>query len=410
MKQSLAEICPNLISEWSEKNTLQASEVSYGSNKIIWWKGKCGHEWEASAKSRATGKHTGCPYCSGNRVLKGFNDLETRFPGIAAEWSERNHPLLPSQVTAFCNAKVWWNGSCGHTWQARISDRSGGHGCPYCTNHKLLPGFNDFASCHPDLAEEWSDRNLPVTPDSIAEKKDAIYWWKCKRCGGEYQAWLYNRILGSKCPFCSNRIVQYGNNDLLTTDPLIAAEWVKELNGGVMPSDITRTSCKEYWWKGACGHIFKASVSDRTLRHVPCRICEDELYAAFPSLLVLLYAKRYDTPVVLNSNKPIGISLEIYLPELKVAIEQEATSLQQFKEQLVKEHLCERRGIRYLTVHNRKLPLEIADEIRTVFQMFNLFSKTDPHDDIRFVAQQFLRSKLKINKSTGISALGIPNV
>lgn len=61
---------------------LLPKDVSYGSNKKVWWRGECGHEWQASPHSR-TGKNSpGCPYCSGNRVLAGFNDLASRFPEI----------------------------------------------------------------------------------------------------------------------------------------------------------------------------------------------------------------------------------------------------------------------------------------------------------------------------------------
>lgn len=391
----LASRCSDLAEEWSDRNLFSACDVTYGSNKLVWWHGKCGHEWQATVKSRATGIHTGCPYCSGNRVLAGFNDLETRFPEVAREWSERNLPLLPSQVTAYCNKKAWWSGSCGHTWEARISDRSAGHGCPYCTDHKLLPGFNDFASCHPDLAREWSDQNLPVTPDSIAEKKEGVFWWRCPDCGGEYQAWLYNRIMGSKCPYCSNRKVQQGNNDLATTDPLIAAEWVKVLNAGIKPTKVTRTSHKAYWWKGSCGHTYKAKISDRAIHHVPCPVCESELYVALPTLLVMLYAKRCDTPLRLNSSKLIGIPLEMYLPEQKVVIEQEAPTLFQFKEQLVKKQLLAKRGIRFLTMVRHEMPLDMASEAQRTLSKCDLFIRSDIHDDVRFVAQQYLRDKCR---------------
>lgn len=66
--------------------------VSVGSHKKVIWKGKCGHEWSATVKSRAT-NGTGCPYCSHNKILVGFNDLASQRPEIAAEWSEKNYPL-----------------------------------------------------------------------------------------------------------------------------------------------------------------------------------------------------------------------------------------------------------------------------------------------------------------------------
>lgn len=62
------------------------------------WQDKYGHEWTATVKSRAI-SGTGCPYCSHNKVLEGFNDLASQRPLIASEWSERNYPLKPDMVT-----------------------------------------------------------------------------------------------------------------------------------------------------------------------------------------------------------------------------------------------------------------------------------------------------------------------
>ena len=39
---------------------------------------------------------------------------------------------MPSSVTHGSHKKVWWLGACGHEWQAAVSDRSIGKGCPVC--------------------------------------------------------------------------------------------------------------------------------------------------------------------------------------------------------------------------------------------------------------------------------------
>ena len=237
MRNCLSEAYPQLAKEWSERNLpITSDQVSYGSNKRYWWKGICGHEWQASPHNRTGSKGSGCPYCSGNKVLPGFNDFASMFPEIAEEWSEKNLPLRPDQVTAYANKKVWWKGRCGHEWQALISSRSNGHGCPYCNDHKLLIGFNDLQTRYPTLASEWSDRNLPLEPTMVTEAKAGLYWWKCLDCGEEYESWIQSRIKGSRCPYCSGRAVKSGVNDIATTDPLIAAEWCFELNKGVLPS------------------------------------------------------------------------------------------------------------------------------------------------------------------------------
>jgi hypothetical protein len=69
MSNSLASMHPELVPEWSERNLpLTPDKITYGSNRFVWWKGSCGHEWQASPKSRSTGEK--CPICSGVRVIE----------------------------------------------------------------------------------------------------------------------------------------------------------------------------------------------------------------------------------------------------------------------------------------------------------------------------------------------------
>ena len=167
MKQSLRETHPALALQWSEKNTsLSPGQVTYGSNKRVWWHGTCGHEWEAPVKARVHGEN--CPYCAGKRILVGFNDLETIAPELAAEWSDRNEGTSPKEVTAGSHRKVWWKGSCGHEWQASVKNRVNGAGCPYCSSRQVQKGENDLATVHPSLAKEWSEKNHPLRPEDVA--------------------------------------------------------------------------------------------------------------------------------------------------------------------------------------------------------------------------------------------------
>ena len=79
MNNSLAEVRPELVPEWSEKNLpLKPDEITFGSNKKVWWRGACGHEWQTSVKARSNGEK--CPICSGARVIAGINDLATLEP------------------------------------------------------------------------------------------------------------------------------------------------------------------------------------------------------------------------------------------------------------------------------------------------------------------------------------------
>ena len=45
MSNLLSEVHPELVSGWSEKNLpLTPDKITYSSNKVVWWKGACGHE------------------------------------------------------------------------------------------------------------------------------------------------------------------------------------------------------------------------------------------------------------------------------------------------------------------------------------------------------------------------------
>lgn len=302
----LATLKPLLAQEWSEKNKLKPTEISVASHKKIIWKCKHGHEWEASVKSR-TVNGTGCPYCSHNKVLAGFNDLASQYPDIAAEWSDRNLPLLPTMVTAFANSKAWWKcKDCGNEWHTLISTRADGSRCPYCSGYTLLKGFNDLATTHPELAAEWSERNYPLMPDEVNAKSRRNVWWKCKTCGNEWKSVINARVKGTVCPVCADRAVLAGYNDLATTDRRLLAEWDYETNS-LLPTQVSRRSMKSVWWKCSLGHSWKAKISDRTIIGEKCTVCEKEYRSVFPGLAVAYYANQKGLKVQLGSDKLLGI-------------------------------------------------------------------------------------------------------
>lgn len=134
-ENDLASYSPALAQQWIfDKNLpLTPEKVTAFSNHKVWWRCQLGHEWMAVISSRAE-RGTGCPYCSGKKVLKGFNDLETLYPEIAKQWHPTlNGRLTPDQVTSGSNKKVWWKCSEGHVWNAVIYSRTTARtGCPVC--------------------------------------------------------------------------------------------------------------------------------------------------------------------------------------------------------------------------------------------------------------------------------------
>ena len=202
----IATLMPELLEEWNyfKNKGLLPSMVSVGSEKKAWWKCKMGHEWQAAIANRVKGM--GCPYCSGNKVLSGFNDLVTKYPKIAEEWNtQRNGDLLPQMVTPGSGKKVWWKCEEGHEWQATITNRVKGKGCPYCSGRKAISGVNDLATINPKLAVEWNnEKNGNLKPSMVKPGSSKKVWWKCEE-GREWQATIGSRSQGAGCPYCSGR-------------------------------------------------------------------------------------------------------------------------------------------------------------------------------------------------------------
>lgn len=132
----LATLRPDLLEQWDfEKNNANPTEILPSSHDKVWWKCDKGHSWQAVVFSRTRESASGCPYCTGRRVLPGFNDLATLKPKIVEEWYQAlNGELHPEHVTLGSNKKVWWECSDGHVWQAAVYSRTRkkGTGCPVC--------------------------------------------------------------------------------------------------------------------------------------------------------------------------------------------------------------------------------------------------------------------------------------
>ena len=123
---------------------------------------------------------------------------------MAEEWNyEKNNGLIPADVTPNSNKKVWWKCSKGHEWQAKVTDRNKGRGCPYCSGRYAVKGVNDLQTVDPTLAKEWNyERNNGLTPVDVMPNSDKKVWWKCKN-GHEWQAMIGNRHRGNSCPQCA---------------------------------------------------------------------------------------------------------------------------------------------------------------------------------------------------------------
>lgn len=277
-ENDLLSLFPNNAAEWHPtKNTKILSSVMYASRYNAWWICKKKHEWQVKVSSR-TNYLTGCPYCSGNRVLVGFNDLSTTHAQLANEWHPtKNGGLKPEEVSNGSGRKIFWIGKCGHTWEQAIVKRTRNDtGCPYCCGQRALKNFNDLTTTHPQIAAEWHPtKNNMFTLETISYGSSKKPWWQCDK-GHEWEATVRHRTISlSACPYCANKKVLVGFNDLATMHPGVAAEWHPTKNGEIFPEQFTRGSSKKAWWKCDKKHEWEAAISSRSSRGSGCPICSN---------------------------------------------------------------------------------------------------------------------------------------
>lgn len=159
-ENDLQTLYPDLAEEWSSKNSFPPSEVNTGYKEKVWWECPQGHEYDMPVISRTSSK-LNCPLCSGRRVVSGINDLLTIKTRVRKEWNSKN--TISKTLSINSNTKVWWICDKQHEWKALVQSRTqNGRRCPYCTNKKVLTGYNDVFTIKPELKQEWNLRRISL--------------------------------------------------------------------------------------------------------------------------------------------------------------------------------------------------------------------------------------------------------
>lgn len=259
-----------MLEEWDYElnGLLKPQGFTAGCGVSIHWKHTaadrsgevCLHRWEASISKRAQGQC--CPICAGKIVQPGFNDLKSLNPFFLSEWDSDQNEILPEQITAYSHKKVWWKHKTvanrrtkSHRWKASPNERMHGNGCAICAGKIIEPGTNDLATTHPELLTEWDFGKNHISPDTISYGYDKKVWWTHTITQNNvpsvhsWEASPNSRTnMESGCPFCSNKKVLPGFNDLETRIPEIAALWDYDKNHPMKPCEFTAASGKKVYW------------------------------------------------------------------------------------------------------------------------------------------------------------------
>ena len=327
---------PEIFAQIDVERTLQEypgldiNKITCGSGLKIWFKCSRQHLFRCAVKDYLRTKK--CPYCSNRKLLSGYNDLQTRFPEIAKDWDyEKNRPIKPSEVLPGSHKKFWFKcNKCGNSYESVLYSRKD-HACPYCSNNKLLPGFNDLETwCklnnRDDILNIWDyDKNF-IDPSNINPHSHDKFWFKCRH-GHSYKANLNNKTkkVPRGCPICANKQVLTGYNDLETwvkNHPdyqFILDEWDYKKNT-LKPSEILPGTHKKIWFKCKNNHSFLQRLYSRTCS-IPifCPYCS--IRHSAPELLFYELCKKYIDTDTASGKKINKWEVDVFIPSKNTCVE-----------------------------------------------------------------------------------------
>jgi hypothetical protein len=211
------------------------------------------------------------------------------FPHLVKEWNYKRNNCSPDQINCFTHKKAWWICVKGHEWQAVVANRSIGNNCPICVNQMVLNGYNDLPTHYPEILKEWNYTKNLKKPEDYVYTSNARVWWICEK-KHEWQTSISKRISGTKCPFCQNRKILPGFNDLATTHPGLSKEWHPSKNH-LTPEKLTYGSGKKIWWICEKGHEWKSDVQNRT-KGKGCSRCKNSSGEKYIDKLLCLQEKK----------------------------------------------------------------------------------------------------------------------
>jgi len=206
-------------------------------------------------------------------ILRKNSSLEKKCFDLLDEWDYEKNIISPSSVVPGSEKKVWWKCKKGHSYEQQIAAHVKGQRCPFCAGIIVIPGENDLESMFPELIKEWDYDKNNKKPSEYKYGSKKKVWWKCKK-GHSYFASISHRTgkASRGCPYCANKKILIGYNDLKTLKPKLVEEWCYEKNDR-LPESYSCGSENKVWWKCKNGHIFDASIRSRAMLGTGCRYC-----------------------------------------------------------------------------------------------------------------------------------------
>jgi DNA-directed RNA polymerase subunit RPC12/RpoP len=197
---------------------------------------------------------------------------------------------------------VFWKClKCGEDWDAKISYRTQGSGCPKCARFYFKK--QSLLNALPEVVKIWHPTKNSFTPDMVGRGSDRKVWFICEK-KHIWQAAVYSVFVHLKktgkipCPFCTGKKINK-ENCILTLFPDLVKEWHPIKNGVFTPENVGKGSTKHVWWLCKKGHEWSTTVNIRTSQETGCPYCnssrlsiENNLAVVNPSIAKLWHPTK----------------------------------------------------------------------------------------------------------------------
>lgn len=364
---------PDVVPYYSGKNLVSASKFpmwkkNVNSSKVILICPRCGkeHTKRLDAVER-NGAYCG-PCAKSLNNSRGGNSLYELYPSVAEMLDGGNNKISSRDVSPYSSNEFEFLCKKGipHTFRKSLAAmvqayNKGNLGCTVCSGFKIIKGINDFKSKNPIIAEFWNYEKNKVRPEEVYYNSEKYYWFTCPK-GHDFKRDLSHmmRSIGTStlgCPVCHGNQVNIGVNDLKHKNPDILKYWNFKLNT-IKPSEVSEYSNKYVWFNCiVCSKPYLTTVCNRVLdRVVSCEDCRKRNWSIAEKELVDII-KSWG--ITVKENVPIldgGQSLDLYLPDLNIAIEYNGLYWHSDKVRpnpnyhYSKYKMCENKGIRLIYV------------------------------------------------------------
>jgi very-short-patch-repair endonuclease len=289
---------PEIVKEWHPtlNKDFKATEVTYGSEKKVWWLCPKGHSYKATINNR-TLRQSGCPQCSNQssepeiRILTEFKYL---FDNVVSRYKENGIEIdvyLPD-----LNLGIEYDGK---HWHKEKEEQD-------LEKNKRLATQN----IHLIRVREKPLRALTVE-DVIVDKDSPLKKTDLNKIVKKVSAFVnadINQRIDSyivQTSFVNTELFNtyrsyfpspFPEHSLLKTHPELSNEWDNEKNYPLRPENFSYGAGNKIWWLCQSGHSFQATINHRTgKKPTGCPQCSGRVASNENNLLKLfpLVAKEW---------------------------------------------------------------------------------------------------------------------